>query len=120
MPDRSPESAQPPESQFTQLVAGVQDYAIFLLDPAGIIRTWNEGAQRIKGYLPHEIIGSHFSRFYPAEQIAARWPEHELEVAGARADSRTRRGGCARTEPGSGPMWSLPLSMMPPATSAAS
>jgi PAS domain S-box-containing protein len=70
------------ESQFRQLVAGVRDYAIFLLDSQGHIASWNEGAERIKGYRADEIIGSHFSVFYPPESIARCWPEYELKIAG--------------------------------------
>jgi PAS domain S-box-containing protein len=66
---------------FRLLVEGVRDYAIFLLDPHGRIATWNAGAERIKGYRAHEIIGQHFSRFYPPEDVAARKPERELEIA---------------------------------------
>ena len=63
------------------LVGSVEDYAIFMLDPGGHIATWNLGAQRIKGYQPSEIIGKHFSVFYPPEDIANGKPEFELEVA---------------------------------------
>jgi PAS domain S-box-containing protein len=63
------------------LVETVRDYAIFALDPTGHVASWNEGARRIKGYERDEIIGKHFSIFYPPDRIAARWPEHELEVA---------------------------------------
>ena len=69
------------EERFRLLVEGVEDYAIFLLDPQGVIASWNSGAQRSKGYLPSEAIGQHFSIFYPDERIAAGWPEHELAVA---------------------------------------
>jgi PAS domain S-box-containing protein len=69
------------ESQFRQLVAGVSDYAIFVLDAQGHIASWNRGAEQIKGYRAHEIIGRHFSVFYPAESIARRWPEYELKLA---------------------------------------
>jgi PAS domain S-box-containing protein len=62
-------------------VQSVRDYAIFALDTAGCILSWNEGAQRIKGYTAEEIIGRHFSTFYPAEDIAAGKPKWELEVA---------------------------------------
>ena len=55
------------EAQFRLLVEAVQDYAIFMLDPAGHICTWNLGAQRIKQYAAREIIGKHFSIFYPDE-----------------------------------------------------
>jgi PAS domain S-box-containing protein len=63
------------------LVESVRDYAIFALDPGGHILSWNEGAQRLKGYRAEEIIGRHFSTFYPAEDIAAGKPAWELEVA---------------------------------------
>jgi PAS domain S-box-containing protein len=63
------------------LVESVQDYAIFLLDREGHVVTWNPGAQRIKGYAPAEILGKHFSVFYPSEALERRWPQHELAVA---------------------------------------
>jgi PAS domain S-box-containing protein len=71
------------ESQFRQLVAGVRDYAIFLLDTQGHIASWNQGAEQIKGYRADEIIGKHFSVFYPPESIERRWPEYELKRAEA-------------------------------------
>ena len=52
------------ERSFRLLVEGVADYALFMLDPGGIVTSWNIGAQRIKGYAPPEILGQHFSRFY--------------------------------------------------------
>lgn len=69
--------------QFRLLVDSVRDYAIFILTPEGRIATWNAGAQAIKGYFAHEIIGQHFSRFYEPEAIARGWPEHELRLAKA-------------------------------------
>jgi PAS domain S-box-containing protein len=63
------------------LVETVQDYAIFALDAEGRVLSWNPGAQRFKGWESHEIIGKHFSIFYPPDRVAERWPEHELEVA---------------------------------------
>src|SRR4051812_23972248 len=69
------------EEHFGQLVAGVRDYAVFLLDPRGFVHTWNAGAERIKGYRAEEIIGQHFSRFYPREAVSSGWPAHELSVA---------------------------------------
>jgi PAS domain S-box-containing protein len=63
------------------MVESVRDYAIFMLDPNGYIASWNRGAQRIKGYSADEIIGRHFSVFYPPQDIAARKPEWELEIA---------------------------------------
>jgi PAS domain S-box-containing protein len=71
---------------FRLLVEGVQDYAIFNLDDHGIVMSWNAGAMRIKGYHAEEIIGHHFSRFYPEEAIRTGWPQTELE--GARRDGR--------------------------------
>src|SRR5262249_49485581 len=69
------------EERFRLLVSGVQDYAIFLLDPNGRVVSWNEGARRIKGYEASEIIGKHFSIFYPREAIERNWPAYELEQA---------------------------------------
>ena len=66
---------------FTLFVESVRDYTIFMLDPQGHIVSWNAGAQRIKGYAPDEIIGSHFSRFYSQDDIAAGKPQRELEQA---------------------------------------
>lgn len=63
------------------MVHSVKDYAIFLLDPAGRVASWNEGAQRIKGYRESEIVGQHFSVFYRPEVAASGWPEYELKVA---------------------------------------
>jgi PAS domain S-box-containing protein len=69
------------EERFRLLVASVRDHAIFMLDPDGHVLTWNAGAERFKGYRAAEIIGQHFSRFYPPEALARGLPEHELEVA---------------------------------------
>ena len=69
------------EQQFRLLVEGVTDYAIYRLDPQGIITSWNTGAQRIKGYLPEEIIGKHFSQFYTPEDRVAGDPQRGLETA---------------------------------------
>jgi PAS domain S-box-containing protein len=71
------------EETFRMLVEGIQDYAIFMLDPNGNIVSWNKGAAKIKGYTADEIIGQHFSRFYPAEAIERYWPQQELELAKA-------------------------------------
>jgi PAS domain S-box-containing protein len=69
------------EERFRLLVQGVRDYAIFMLDPTGHVATWNEGAQRIKQYSADEIIGKHFSIFYPPERIAEKFPQYELKEA---------------------------------------
>jgi PAS domain S-box-containing protein len=68
-------------SMFARMVAQVRDYALFILDPDGYVRSWNAGAQRIKGYAPEEIIGRHFSVFYTADAVARRWPAEELRLA---------------------------------------
>jgi PAS domain S-box-containing protein len=63
------------------LVDSVGEYAIFLLDSSGHVASWNAGARNIKGYEPSEIIGQHFSRFYPPEDVVSRKPDKELEIA---------------------------------------
>jgi len=69
------------EQHFQLLVQAVKDYAIYMLDPQGRITSWNSGAQSIKGYRPHEIIGQHFSRFYTAEDRQADVPARALREA---------------------------------------
>ena len=69
------------ETRFRLLVESVKDYAIFILDPRGYVTTWNPGAERINGYKAHEIIGKHFSTFYPADDVAAGKCDRELEIA---------------------------------------
>jgi PAS domain S-box-containing protein len=69
------------EGRYRLLIEAVTDYAIYLLDPSGIVTTWNPGAQRFKGYAPGEIIGQHFSRFYTKEDQEAGLPARTLEIA---------------------------------------
>src|SRR5579875_2413457 len=69
------------EERFKLLVESVRDYAIFMLDATGHVLTWNAGAERFKGYKAHEIIGKHFSIFYPEEAKQRQWPQYELKVA---------------------------------------
>lgn len=69
------------ERRYRQLIEAVIDYAIFQLDPSGLVTTWNPGAQRIKGYAPSEIIGRHFSAFYTPEDLAAGVPTRALSEA---------------------------------------
>ena len=69
------------EELFRLLIESVKDYAIFMLDARGMVMTWNAGAQRIKGYTPDEIIGRHFSTFYPEEDVQNGKPARELELA---------------------------------------
>jgi PAS domain S-box-containing protein len=75
------ETLRESEERFRLLVQGVKDYAIFMLSPDGLVASWNEGAAAIKGWHASEIIGKHFSTFYPAEDIAAGKPALELRVA---------------------------------------
>jgi PAS domain S-box-containing protein len=68
-------------SDLRQLVDTVEDYAILLMDPEGHVATWNKGAERLKGYRASEIVGRHFSVFYPPEDVARGKPERELKEA---------------------------------------
>ncbi len=86
------------EERFRLLVQGVQEYAIFNLDPLGNIVSWNNGAERLKGYRAEEIIGKHFSAFYPPEDVADGKPQKILEEAAQRGQSedegwRVRKDG---------------------------
>ena len=87
----APSDCSPPQQQqlplpsledYRLLVESIVDYGVFLLDPAGHIASWNRGAERIKGYAAHEIVGKHFFTFYPAEDVEAGKPT-------ARASGRT-------------------------------
>jgi formate hydrogenlyase transcriptional activator len=75
------EALRQSEERFRLLVAEVKDYAIFMLDPHGRVQTWNEGAEKIKGYRAEEIVGHHFSRFYTPEDIERGKPEESLRIA---------------------------------------
>ena len=70
-----------PAELFRLLVEGIRDYAIFVLDPEGNVLTWNPGAQAMKGYARTEIVGKHFSKFYPLEAVQSGWPQRELALA---------------------------------------
>ena len=69
------------EQRYRLLIEGVQDYAIYSLDPNGFLTSWNTGAQRIKGYNEFEILGKHFSTFYTPEDAARGLPQHVLKTA---------------------------------------
>ncbi|MFC7399861.1 PAS domain S-box protein [Chelatococcus sp. GCM10030263] len=75
------EASQSDEGRYRLLVDAITDYAIYMLDPTGLITSWNSGAQRFKGYEAYEIIGEHFSRFYTEEEKAAGIPQLALKVA---------------------------------------
>ncbi len=78
------ESLRRSDQQLRTIVDSVKDYAIFLLDPKGFVATWNPGAQRIKGYTAEEIIGQHFSIFYPSDDTEQKKPQEQLGIAKAK------------------------------------
>src|SRR4029450_10504847 len=87
--DRSSKSAlQQTEEQFHMLVNSVEEYAIYMLDPMGIVITWNAGAQKIKQSSAEEIIGKNFPCFYRAEDVAADKPQQTLLEAARRGRIR--------------------------------
>jgi PAS domain S-box-containing protein len=96
---RAQEELRHTEEQFRLLVDGVKDYAIFMLDQAGNVVSWNTGAEQIKGYRADEILGRHFSCFYPREDIESEKPERELE--GAARDGRFEDEGWRLRKDGS-------------------
>src|SRR5256885_1533469 len=71
------------DKNYRLMVESVKDYAMIMLDPRGIVARWNAGAERFKGYRAEEIIGQHFSRFYPSEDVQSGKPERELRIATA-------------------------------------
>jgi PAS domain S-box-containing protein len=75
------ESLRESEERFRLMVEGVKDYAIFMLDPGGCVTIWNDGAERIVGYGEEEILGRHFSSFYPEEDVERGHPEDVLRAA---------------------------------------
>jgi PAS domain S-box-containing protein len=75
------EAAQSAEGRYRMLVEAVTDYAIYMLDPTGIVSSWNPGARRFKGYEESEIIGEHFSRFYTEEDRKTELPRRALDTA---------------------------------------
>jgi two-component system, sensor histidine kinase and response regulator len=81
------EIQKPGDERFRQLVDAIPDYAIFMLDPKGFVSSWNVGAENIKGYCADDVIGRHFSLFYPPEDVQNGKPDRELETA-------TREGRC--------------------------
>ena len=78
---KAQKALQDSERHFRLLVNGVTDYALYMLDPTGVVTSWNAGGMRIKGYTPDEIIGQHFSRFYTEEDRAAGRPARALNIA---------------------------------------
>jgi PAS domain S-box-containing protein len=80
---RSEQALRESEERMRLIIESTVDYAIFMLDPQGHVASWNPGAERIKGYRAEEIIGKHFSAFYPEEVAGSGWPEEELKRAAA-------------------------------------
>jgi len=93
------ERLRPSEECYRLLVDAVKDYAIFMLDPTGLVVTWNTGAEHIKGYRAAEAIGKHFSLFYTPEDVASGKPERELEIAAV--EGRLEDDGCRVRKDGS-------------------
>jgi PAS domain S-box-containing protein len=85
------EALRQSEERFRLLVEGVVDYAVFMVDPEGVVTSWNAGAERMKGYRAHEVLGRHFSRFYAEEDRQAGKPWETL--ARAARDSRAEDEG---------------------------
>jgi PAS domain S-box-containing protein len=95
---RIEEELRQSEEHLRLMVESVRDYAILMLDPEGRIVSWNAGAERIKGYTATEILGRHFSVFYPEEKKREGFPDRELQVAAAKGRSedegwRVRKDG---------------------------
>ncbi|MBZ9719643.1 PAS domain S-box protein [Mesorhizobium sp. AD1-1] len=88
---KTEEELRQSQEQFQRLVQGVTDYAIYTLDPEGVITSWNAGAERIKGYSAEEIIGRHFSQFYTLEDRERGSPQSALEIAAR--EGRVEREG---------------------------
>src|SRR5579862_154521 len=96
------EALRESQERLRLLVNGVKDYGIFMLDPTGAVASWNPGAERIEGYRAHEIIGRHFSCFYPPEDVKAGKPERALQIA--MAEGRYEEEGWRVRKDGS-PFW---------------
>ncbi|WP_051334184.1 PAS domain-containing sensor histidine kinase [Mesorhizobium sp. WSM3224] len=88
---KAEEELRKSQEQFQRLVQGVTDYAIYMLDPEGVVASWNSGAERIKGYSADEIIGHHFSQFYTPEDRGQGSPQTALETAAR--EGRVEREG---------------------------
>jgi PAS domain S-box-containing protein len=80
---RAEQELRDSEERTRLLIESTVDYAIYMLDPQGHVASWNTGAERIKGYRAEEVIGRHFSMFYPEEVVRSGWPEEELQRAAA-------------------------------------
>ena len=102
--------ADGPSRQLRLLIDSVRDHALYLLDPEGIVCSWNPGAERIKGYSADEVVGTHFGRFYLATERGRRTAA-PAPPRGAGAMLPARAGGYAATAPRSAPAWSSSRSL---------
>jgi PAS domain S-box-containing protein len=91
------EALRQANQQFRMLVEGVTDYAIYMLDPSGVVTNWNAGAERLKGYTADEVVGQHFSKFYTKEERASGIPGRVLDIA-AREESYETEGWRVRKD----------------------
>jgi PAS domain S-box-containing protein len=91
------------EERFRLLVQSVTDYAIYMLDLDGHVTSWNAGAERFKGYRAEEIIGEHFSRFYPPKIVTQACPNVRSRLRVRKEGSRRKAGDTARMDRASGP-----------------
>ena len=107
----SPATGLGTDDSFRLLVESVKDYAIIMLDPEGRVASWNPGAERIKGYPAEEIIGQHFSRFYPEEKIRDGSPERELREAAEKG--RTEKSCRPFSNPGERADYNSPVRSTP-------
>jgi PAS domain S-box-containing protein len=92
------------DDQFRLLVGAITDYAIYSMDPDGIVTSWNTGAQRAKGYSASEVIGQNFSLFFHPRTRLPASPRRLSQPQGRTNGSRTKVGGYARTEHDFGPV----------------
>src|SRR6185312_2029336 len=81
---RASEELRQSEEKLRLMIANISDYAIFMLDPAGRVASWNPGGERLTGYSEEEIAGAHFSRFFSADAAASGRPAEELDIAARR------------------------------------
>lgn len=100
---KAEEALRRSEQQLRLLFHSVTDYAIHMIGPDGIITNWNAGAQRIRGYMADEVVGTSFTRFYPPKDQASACANEPSSPPCAKVDLKRKGGACARTVPGSGP-----------------
>jgi PAS domain-containing protein len=94
------------DGRYRLLVDAITDYAIYMLDADGLVTSWNPGAQRFKGYAPHEIIGEHFRGFTPRRTGPGARRSWRCRPRSPKDGSKAKAGASARTEAASGRMWS--------------